>query len=90
MGFCFDPAATITPGNGSGFTANGAIWETFQGGTVAPARPENALLSGNNAVTFSTNNPGDKVYILGATFSLSTYVPPLVGGPIPRLIYIMP
>ena len=70
VALCLDPACTASPANGTGFTPTTAIWEVQQGGTVAPARPENALVTGIEAMTFSTNNPGDAVYTLGAAFNL--------------------
>jgi hypothetical protein len=88
--FCFDPACTASPSQGSGgpsWNGQSAVWKTQQGGTISPAKPANALVTGTIPFTFSTNNPGDAVYTIGAAFSLQ---PILVGGPIPRLIYIMP
>jgi hypothetical protein len=70
QGFCYVPSDTVPPSQGSGFVGEVPVWKVFQGGTNAIGRSEDVQNTGSLSATFSTNNPGNPVYTLGAVFSL--------------------
>ena len=70
QGFCYAPSDTASPSQGAGFAGEVAVWKVFQGGTTAIGKSEDAQNTGSLAATFSTNNPGNPVYTLGAVFNL--------------------